>query len=103
MKGHRIIVGIGQTLLMMSLAEYASIWPQAGGQQFFTQMVAPEKMRRFLSYVVGWAILVGEVSNSSSCAVNSAQILEAFIELTHPDIAWKVRITRSTKIYDLHG
>ena len=87
-----IVVGIGQTLLMMSLAEYASIWPQAGGQQFFTQMVAPENWKRFLSYVVGWCVLIGEISTSSSCAVNSAQILEAFVEVTHPDVAWKVCI-----------
>ncbi|KAF2166521.1 hypothetical protein M409DRAFT_23159 [Zasmidium cellare ATCC 36951] len=88
-----ILVGIGQTLLMASLAEYAGIWPQAGGQQFLTQMVAPEKMRRFLSYVVGWAVLIGEISTSSSCAVNSAQILAAFIEVTHPDVVWKPWMT----------
>ncbi|KAK4500262.1 hypothetical protein PRZ48_008451 [Zasmidium cellare] len=88
-----IVVGLGQTLLMMSLAEYAGLWPQAGGQQFFTQRLAPEKMRRFLSYVVGWAVLIGEISTSSSCAVNSAQILAAFIEVTHPEVVWKPWMT----------
>lgn len=84
------MVGIGQTLLMASLAEYCGIWPAAGGQQFYTQMLAPPRSRRFLSYLVGWCVLVGEVSTSSSCALNSAEILAAFIEVTHPDLAWKV-------------
>jgi choline transport protein len=75
---------------MMSLSEYAGIWPHAGGQQFFTQMLAPASMRRFLSYVVGWCVLIAEVSTTSSCALNSAEILAAFIEVTHPEIAWKV-------------
>lgn len=85
-----LIVGIGQTLLMASLAEYCGIWPTAGGQCFYTQMVAPPKMRRFLSFVVAWSILVGEVSTSSSCALNSAQIVEALVQITHPEFHWRV-------------
>lgn len=29
----RLFVAVGQTLLMISLAEYCTIWPTAGGQQ----------------------------------------------------------------------
>lgn len=93
---------------MASLAEYCSIWPTAGGQQFYTQVslilvaldvrrpevvqiVAPEKSRRFLSYLVGWCVLVGEISTSSSCALNSAEIVGALVEITQPQIHWKVR------------
>lgn len=85
------------------------------------QVVAPEKYRRFLSYVIGWCVLVGEVSwivlqspnpphiprttiwkvicthtfsfqisTSSSCALNSAEIVAALVEITHPEISWKV-------------
>ena len=35
---YRLIVSIGQLLVMASLAEYCSIWPTAGGQQFYTQV-----------------------------------------------------------------
>ncbi|KAJ5404410.1 hypothetical protein N7509_004281 [Penicillium cosmopolitanum] len=35
-----LIVSVGQTLLMTSLAEYCSIWPTAGGQQYYTQALA---------------------------------------------------------------
>ncbi|GAB7355648.1 hypothetical protein MBLNU459_g6363t2 [Dothideomycetes sp. NU459] len=75
---------------MASLAEYCALWPSAGGQQFYTQIVAPPSCRRFLSYVVGWTILVGEVTTTAACALNSAQITAAFLEVTHPDIIWKV-------------
>ncbi|KAF2212644.1 hypothetical protein CERZMDRAFT_41101 [Cercospora zeae-maydis SCOH1-5] len=88
-----IIVGIGQTLLMASHAEYAGIWPHAGGQQFYTQRVAPERYKRFVSYVVGWCILISEISVSSSCAVNSAEIMSAFIEYVHPHVAWRPWMT----------
>lgn len=87
-----IIVGIGQTLLMASHAEYAGIWPHAGGQQFYTQRVAPARYMRFLSYVAGWCILISEVSTSSSSAVNSAEIMSAFIEYQYPDVAWKASL-----------
>lgn len=54
------------------------------------QIVAPAKYRRFLSYLVGWCVMVGEVSTSSNCALNSAQIVAALVEITHPEIEWKV-------------
>ena len=36
--GNSIIVAIGQTLVMASLAEYCSLWPSAGGQQYYTHV-----------------------------------------------------------------
>ncbi|OAL26900.1 hypothetical protein AYO22_03844 [Fonsecaea multimorphosa] len=71
-----VVVTIGQLLVMASLAEYCSIWPTAGGQQFYTQVVAPEKSRRFLSYLVG-----------------CAQIVAALVEIIHPDVDWKPYMT----------
>lgn len=78
---------------MMSLAEYCGIWPTAGGQQYYTQAVSSGPLRPFLSYLVGWAVLVGEISTGSSCAVNSAQIVASFIQLTHPDVVWHAWMT----------
>ena len=56
------------------------------------QVVAPQKSRRFLSYLVGWCVLVGEISTSSSCALNSADIVGALVEIIHPEVHWKVCI-----------
>ncbi len=78
---------------MVSLAEFCSIWPTAGGQQYYTQALATGRFRPFLSYLVGWAVLVGEISTGSSCALNSAQVIASFVEVTHPDFVWKPWLT----------
>ena len=78
---------------MCSIAEFSSIWPTAGGQQYYTQALATGKMRPFLSYVVGWAVLFGEISMGSSCSLNSASIIRSFVEVTHPDYVWPSYMT----------
>ena len=83
-----LFVAVGQTLLMMSLAEFCTIWPTAGGQQYYVQALATGKYRPILSYFVGWAVIVGEISTGSSCAINSAQIIASFVEVTHPEFVW---------------
>lgn len=88
-----VAVAIGQTLLMCSLAEYAGIWPTAGGQQYYAQAVSTSALRPFLSYLVGWAVIVGEISTGSSCAINSANIIQSFVEITHPDYVWHSWLT----------
>jgi choline transport protein len=89
----RLVVAVGQTILMCSIAEFSSIWPTAGGQQYYTQALATGKMRPFLSYVVGWAVLFGEISMGSSCSLNSASIIRSFVEVTHPDFVWPSWLT----------
>ncbi|KAH7151172.1 amino acid permease-domain-containing protein [Fusarium sp. MPI-SDFR-AT-0072] len=84
-----IIVAIGQTLLMASLAEYCGIWPTAGGQQFYVQKLATKKYRPFLSYFVGWCLLLAETATGSSCALNTANIIGTMVSIFHPNIDWK--------------
>lgn len=85
-----IIVAVGQTLLMASLAEYCGIWPTAGGQQFYVQKLATEKYRPFLSYFVGWCLLLAETATGSSCALNTANIIGTMVSIFHPNVDWKV-------------
>jgi len=63
--------------------------------RYYTQAVATGKLRPILSYLVGWAVLVGEISTGSSCALNSAAIIASFVEVTHPDVIWQVRCVTS--------
>ncbi|KAJ4249756.1 hypothetical protein NW762_012097 [Fusarium torreyae] len=84
-----IIVAIGQTLLMASLAEYCGIWPTAGGQQFYVQKLATEKYGPILSYFVGWCLLLAEIATGSSCALNSANIIGTMVTIFHPSVDWK--------------
>ncbi|KAF5675052.1 choline permease [Fusarium circinatum] len=84
-----IIVAVGQTLLMASLAEYCGIWPTAGGQQFYVQKLATAKYRPFLSYFVGWCLLLAETATGSSCALNTANIIGTMVSIFHPNVEWK--------------
>ncbi|PWY85793.1 hypothetical protein BO94DRAFT_518263 [Aspergillus sclerotioniger CBS 115572] len=76
-----IIVTLGQCLLMASLGEMCSIWPYSGGQQAYTKHLAPASCRRFLSYLIGWIVYLGEIATSAGCAMNSAQIVTAVVQL----------------------
>lgn len=75
---------------MASLAEYCGIWPTAGGQQFYVQVLASPKWRPLLSYLVGWALMTAEMSIGSSCAIQNANIIGSFIQTVHPDFVWTV-------------
>jgi choline transport protein len=75
---------------MASTAEYCDTWFTAGSQQFYTQVLAPESCKQLLSYGVGWCVLVGEISTSSSRALNNAQIIASFAGITHPEVKWEV-------------
>jgi choline transport protein len=37
--------------------------------------------------------LQGEISTGSSCAINSAEIIQSMVEVTHPDYDWKPWLT----------
>ncbi|KAI8658002.1 hypothetical protein NCS57_01180600 [Fusarium keratoplasticum] len=84
-----IIVAIGQTLLMASLAEYCGIWPTAGGQQFYVQRLATATYRPFLSYAVGWCLILAEVATGASCTLNSANIISTMVTIFHPNVDWQ--------------
>lgn len=79
-----IVVTFGQSLTMGSLAELCSVYPFAGGQQSFTKALAPVSIRRFLSYLTGWFVLLGEISTSAACAMNNASIVGSLVQLTYP-------------------
>ncbi|KAL6362466.1 hypothetical protein LRP88_03748 [Fusarium phalaenopsidis] len=79
-----IIVTVGQCLMMSSLAELCSVWPYAGGQQAFTKYLARQKIRRFLSYLVGWVVLLGEIATVCGCSMNSAQIIASVVSIHNP-------------------
>ncbi|KAI8260518.1 hypothetical protein K4K58_001927 [Colletotrichum sp. SAR11_239] len=70
---------------MSSLAELCSVYPYAGGQQAFTKALAPQRVRRLLSYLIGWVVLLGEIATSAGCSMNSALVVGGLIQLTRSD------------------
>lgn len=82
---------------MASLAEYCGIWPTAGGQQFYVQVLASPRWRPLLSYLVGWALMTAEMSVGASCAIQNANIVGSFVQTVHPDFEWTVRKKESLR------
>ncbi|GAB7356488.1 hypothetical protein MBLNU459_g7247t2 [Dothideomycetes sp. NU459] len=54
-----LIVACGMFLVMLSMAEMASMAPTAGGQYHWVSEFAPPKYQKFLSYIVGWMCVLG--------------------------------------------
>lgn len=44
----------------LSMAEWCSRWPVAGGQYSWVFLLAPPKIAREMSYITGWFMLMGK-------------------------------------------
>ncbi|GAM91342.1 hypothetical protein ANO11243_093910 [Dothideomycetidae sp. 11243] len=84
------IVEFGLIMLVTaSLAEMASMAPNAGGQYTWVAEFAPPKTQKFLSYLTGWmSVLVWQTALSSSNVV-SGTLLESLITIYKPDYELK--------------
>ncbi|KAK0246605.1 hypothetical protein LTS09_018253, partial [Friedmanniomyces endolithicus] len=59
---------IGMTFVYASLAEMASMFPTAGGQYHWVSELAPPRVQKGLSYLVGWLTMMGwQVYLASIC------------------------------------
>lgn len=69
---------VGQTFVILSLAEMASIAPTAGGQYHWVSEFAPKKAQKILSYMSGW---LSTLAWQSFVAVDSFLIGEIILGL----------------------
>ena len=75
--------------IAITLGELASAYPHAGGQYFWTAQLAPERSRRFLSYmtaIISWASVICISASGASGATN---LTFALISLTRPNFVYK--------------
>jgi len=79
-----LIVCIGMTFVMLSMAEMASIAPTAGGQYHWVSEFAPQKYQKILSYTVGWLCVLGWQVGLTGTSLIASQQLEALIVLANP-------------------
>ena len=70
----------------VSLSELASAMPNAGGQYFWANELAPEGWDRVLSYLTGWAAWAGSVFTSASVALACASGMVGCWQLSHPGL-----------------
>ncbi|KAK7409672.1 hypothetical protein QQX98_008187 [Neonectria punicea] len=80
-----IIVFCGAISQAASLGEMASIQPVAGAQYHWTYHLAPPSVRRFATYVQGWATWFGYISLLAGIANVTVILLESMIQLNHPN------------------
>ncbi|RAH65542.1 putative choline transport protein Ctr [Aspergillus aculeatinus CBS 121060] len=72
-----------------SLSELASAMPNAGGQYFWADQLAPKKYARFASYVTGWFGYAGAIFASASVALSLGSGVVGMWELGHPSFVSK--------------
>jgi choline transport protein len=81
-----IIIAFISTCVGVSLSELASAFPNAGGQYFWANELAPKKYAKFTSYLTGWFAWAGSIFTSASVAVGLGSAIVGCIQLFHPDL-----------------
>ncbi|KAK2804908.1 hypothetical protein FQN50_006415 [Emmonsiellopsis sp. PD_5] len=77
----------------ITLSELASAMPNAGGQYFWANELAPRKYANFASYLTGWLAWAGSIFTSASVALGLAAAGLGMWQLGHPDFvieAWHI-------------
>lgn len=81
------------TCVGISLSELASALPNAGGQYFWANELAPKRYANFASYLTGWFAWAGSIFTSASVALGTASAVLGCWQLSHPDfviLPWHV-------------
>ncbi|KAB8342968.1 hypothetical protein FH972_022563 [Carpinus fangiana] len=76
-----VTAGICNLSLAVSLAEFLSAWPTAGGQYHWVAMVAPPRWRRGLAWVTGWVNLAGWIALVATNGLLGSQLIVGIISL----------------------
>ena len=80
---------IGALSIAVSLAEYASMAPTAGGQYHYVAVLSPPKYRRFFSWVAGWATIWSWILSALAGNFANAMQLQSYIILFAPNYTFE--------------
>jgi choline transport protein len=81
-----ILIALISTCVGISLSELASALPNAGGQYFWANELAPEGHGQFASYLTGWFAWAGSIFTSASVALGLGSAIMGCIQLYHPNM-----------------
>lgn len=81
-----IILALISTCIGITLSELASALPNAGGQYFWANELAPKKYANVASYLTGWFAWAGALFTSASVALAAGSAIVGSYQLTHPDL-----------------
>lgn len=74
------------TCVGITLSELASAMPNAGGQYFWANELAPKKYANFASYLTGWLAWAGAIFTCASVALSLGAAGVGMWKLGHPDL-----------------
>ncbi|KAJ5661147.1 Amino acid/polyamine transporter I [Penicillium longicatenatum] len=80
---------IGALAIALSLSEYASILPTAGGQYHYVAALSPPKYARALSWLAGWATIWSWVLSALSGIFSNAMQIQAYVILFTPGYVYQ--------------
>ena len=81
-----ILIALISTCVGISLSELASAYPNAGGQYFWANELAPRRYANFASYLTGWFAWAGSIFTSASVALAVGSAGVGCWQLSHPDL-----------------
>ncbi|KAH7090510.1 choline transport protein [Paraphoma chrysanthemicola] len=84
-----ILMALISTCVGISLSELASAFPNAGGQYFWANELAPKRFTNLASYLTGWLAWWGSMFTSASVALAMGSALVGCYQLSHPDFVIK--------------
>jgi choline transport protein len=84
-----ILVVVGALSQALSMAELATIHPIAGAQYHWTHFLAPERQKRFITWMQGWVTWFAWVSALAGSTSSEANILLGLVGTNFPDYEYK--------------
>jgi choline transport protein len=81
-----ILIALISTCVGISLSELASAFPNAGGQYFWANELAPKRFTNVASYLTGWLAWWGSMFTSASVALAMGSAMVGCYQLSHPDL-----------------
>lgn len=81
-----ILIALISTCVGISLSELASAYPNAGGQYFWANELAPKRYANFASYLTGWFAWAGSIFTSASVSIAVGSAGVGCWQLSHPDL-----------------
>lgn len=84
-----ILIALISTCVGISLSELASALPNAGGQYFWANELAPRKYSNFAAYLTGWFAWAGAIFTSASVALGVGQACIGCIKVYYSELVIK--------------
>jgi choline transport protein len=81
-----MLIALISTCVGISLSELASAFPNAGGQYFWANELAPRRYANLASYLTGWLAWWGSMFTSASVALAMGSAMVGCYQLSHPDL-----------------